>query len=57
MALRFKNLANLFRGRGAHDHGLGVDAAHLGRLEVAQEDGHPVLHLVFRDELDETCKG
>ena len=57
MALRFKNLANLFRGRGAHDHGLGVDAAHLGRLEVAQEDGHPVLHLILRDELHETYKG
>ena len=51
-----EHVADLFRGGSAHDHGLGVDAPHLGGLEVAQEDGHPVLHLVLRDELHETYK-
>ncbi len=50
---RSENL-NFVRSRSAHDHPLGRDAAHLGRLEVAENDDHPVPHFLDGHELDET---
>lgn len=37
---------HLVWGTGAHDHGLGHHPSHLGRLQVAHQDGHAVLHLL-----------
>lgn len=36
---------HLVWGAGTHDHGLGNHPSHLGRLQVAHQDGHAVLHL------------
>ena len=44
---------NLFWSRCTHHHGLRHDATHLAWLEVAEENSHPVLHLVFRYKLDQ----
>ena len=45
-ALWWVDYLDLLRSTGAHDHGLGENPSHLGGLQVTQEHGTSVHHLV-----------